>query len=448
MDGIIHDSAALPLGISLGTIAAYGVFLAILLRQVSDRASRFVVIAIAVRLIMSALPELSFRPSPLGLSWNAVASVATVGLALLVLRKTAAWAMVIPPFALILLAITLASLVNHLMIDGVEVAIKYAYLMAMALLCYQSFRDHGIDRALLLMTAAFLLPLVLQLETLALGVAKASEADGSRSYIGGYNHEAAFSVILLCPIVLLSLNKRLKPLLNMLAIAAFAFGIILANYRTALIAMVPLIGFAFVSLGLRMFVTNQRRAVLALMPVVLLALVPAISYNFHDRFGVLGEVIDDPAMLTRSPEDLAPDQGRLLSGRVNIWTHYLEGWRTADETRSAFGLGPGAWEQSIGIYAHNTLISTLYELGVFGVCAIAGLWGWMLYLALRSEKSLRASLVAGHLGFIVLNMATMPFWLVEGLLLYAILCGATLYGYLLGARPSTAILPPARLASA
>lgn len=30
-----------------------------------------------------------------------------------------------------------------------------------------------------------------------------------------------------------------------------------------------------------------------------------------------------------------------------------------------------------------------------------------------------------HIGFIMLNMATMPFWQVEGLILYGLLCGYT-----------------------
>src|SRR3546814_13456103 len=37
------------------------------------------------------------------------------------------------------------------------------------------------------------------------------------------------------------------------------------------------------------------------------------------------------------------------------------------------------------------------------------------------------TLAAGHLSFFILNLATMPFWQVEGLALYGLLCGYTLF---------------------
>ena len=42
-----------------------------------------------------------------------------------------------------------------------------------------------------------------------------------------------------------------------------------------------------------------------------------------------------------------------------------------------------------------------------------------------TDWALRGQLVCTHIGFILLNMATMPFWQIEGLILYALLCGYT-----------------------
>jgi Ca2+/Na+ antiporter len=44
-----------------------------------------------------------------------------------------------------------------------------------------------------------------------------------------------------------------------------------------------------------------------------------------------------------------------------------------------------------------------------------------------ADWALRGQLVCTHIGFILLNMATMPFWQIEGLILYALLCGYTYY---------------------
>jgi len=51
----------------------------------------------------------------------------------------------------------------------------------------------------------------------------------------------------------------------------------------------------------------------------------------------------------------------------------------------------------------------------------------MLRQAFRAGPERKIILVAAHLSFIVMNMATMPHWLIEGNVLYGILCGYTLY---------------------
>ena len=50
----------------------------------------------------------------------------------------------------------------------------------------------------------------------------------------------------------------------------------------------------------------------------------------------------------------------------------------------------------------------------------------MLARAFRiPDWALRGQLVCVHIGFILLNMATMPFWQVEGIIFYGLLCGYT-----------------------
>ena len=73
-------------------------------------------------------------------------------------------------------------------------------------------------------------------------------------------------------------------------------------------------------------------------------------------------------------------------------------------------------------YAHNTLISFLYEMGVVGVdrrscCCGARCSGSP---GQRDERS-RDLLLGGHLSFLVLNLATMAHWQVEGNILYGLL---------------------------
>jgi hypothetical protein len=50
----------------------------------------------------------------------------------------------------------------------------------------------------------------------------------------------------------------------------------------------------------------------------------------------------------------------------------------------------------------------------------------------------KGKLLAAHASFLLLNMATMPHWTIEGNLLYGIICGYTFY-LLLG--PATKTVP-------
>jgi hypothetical protein len=61
------------------------------------------------------------------------------------------------------------------------------------------------------------------------------------------------------------------------------------------------------------------------------------------------------------------------------------------------------------------------------VVALLYLWSSMLIAALKVRRGPRALLVAAHLSFIILNMATMPHWMIEGDILYGFIVGYTLY---------------------
>ncbi|MGJ3628284.1 hypothetical protein AB5I41_17420 [Sphingomonas sp. MMS24-JH45] len=73
----------------------------------------------------------------------------------------------------------------------------------------------------------------MQLASIALGIAKPGETDGADSFIGGYNHEASFSVILTGMILVTCFIRDIR-LPTKLAIIGYGFVMIfLANYRTA-----------------------------------------------------------------------------------------------------------------------------------------------------------------------------------------------------------------------
>jgi len=60
----------------------------------------------------------------------------------------------------------------------------------------------------------------------------------------------------------------------------------------------------------------------------------------------------------------------------------------------------------------------------------------MLAAALRTRHPHTGVLVGAHLSYLVLNMSTMPMWMIEGNILYGIICGYTLYVLSLRSKPA------------
>ena len=115
-----------------------------------------------------------------------------------------------------------------------------------------------------------------------------------------------------------------------------------------------------------------------------------------------------------------------MSSRPYIWSTYIYAYADAAPLQKLIGMGPDSWEGKMENYAHNTLISFLYELGLAGVAAILLLWGTMFRLAWTADARSRNLLLGGHASFLVLNLATMAHWQVEGNILYGLLCGYTI----------------------
>jgi O-antigen ligase len=136
--------------------------------------------------------------------------------------------------------------------------------------------------------------------------------------------------------------------------------------------------------------------------------------------------------MIKPPNEFSREEGDLLSGRTYLWSGYYYHWKEqGTSVQHLVGFGPDSWRKYFPIYAHNTFVDYLFEYGVLGLLALLLLFGSGLALALRTRRE-RWKLVAAHLSFIVLNLATMPMWSVEGLILYGLLYGYTLYFWSVG----------------
>ena len=427
------------------TVAVYAMLVVFLALRSRSNSAAFVLVAVAIRLAMSAAPSISFSPSGLGLSWNALASCLAIGVGGLVIRRNPMLTWGLPPVLALTLVIAISGLINDRLTESVEAILKYGYFAVLMFTVHDACKAEGFGPFLSKVAMVLMLPLVLQVESIALGVAKAGEGDGSVSYIGGYNHEASFSLLLMAALLVVAINRHLSIKSQLFVAALCVVGVLLANYRTAIGAMLPMLAALVLVNGMRNVVASQRIYALVIASLALLGVVPVIISLFAERFDTLVILLQNPGLPFRDPGTFTYEDRQVMSGRAFIWAEYIEIWREAPAIQKFVGFGADAWENHFALYAHNTLVSTLFEYGIVGALLMLVLWVWMIMIAWRCGPPISWVFLASHFGFILLNMATMPFWMIEGLVFYGILCGASLY--VLGSRQQASSSPLSRQAT-
>jgi hypothetical protein len=401
--------------------------LAIAFRRLTGTAARFVLVALWLRYIAGAYHLWMFRPLVAGLSGNAVLSVAItgIGLAFVVRFANLAIRWLIPVYLLMALLL-LSAFLNDDPAGAFNGIVKYLYYVVIALAVYQAHRRDPDGRFIGWLMVAFLPLLVFQWLSIGLNLPKGSELEDGLVWIGGYNHEAAFSVALVAGFVVGCFARSAHPLLRAIFLLATLVGVNLAGYRTAIFAMGPL-AIATLWVSLTVSVQRDQRAFMAGAGGALAVVLVGVSIVFYgDKFADIATLFTHPGDLIKPPADFTWADKQVMSARAYIWSSYIYAWKEGGPVQYLFGFGPESWAGLFRVYPHNTLVSTVYELGLIGVLAMLILWATMLWAAILA-KGERLMLVSAHASFLLLTMATMPFWQVEGLGLYGFLCGYTIY---------------------
>lgn len=445
------SSRILPIGVLVGATGLLACLIGWIIWRAASRSERFIIFAVWGRYVLSAYHTYTYRTLAAGLSGQAVSSIGVLMLGLLTIDIRNLLQRFFAPCFVIVALIVVSGLINH-DIGGVMVAAtKYGYLLVVAVSLYEALGKGGERKVMLQLLWAFTPLLLFQALSVALGVVKAGESDGSASYIGGYNHEAAFSVSLATCLLAACLTTTLNGMVRNAVVLACLVGIYLANYRTTILAVAPLM-FTFVAWPeLKQLTPDQRPFVrFGSMMIGALALGAAVLV-LQSRMADMGAAFTHFDTLIRPPEMFNPQDKRLLSGRPYIWSMFLFAYADGSDIQHIFGFGPESWDGNFITYPHNTLVAYLYELGWVGVIAILWLWASMFVEAWRIKTSARPRILAGHASFLLLNFATMPHWMIEGNIFYGILCGYTLYhkrlGQQLALRPALAGFAPGEVRS-
>ena len=388
------------------------------------RAARWLMFACWLRYTLSSLQAFTYNEAIPGLKWVALGSLVILGTGALVLEKRRFLSKAFYPVGLICGLMFMSAVINRAPMNAFEPITRFLTFVLIAVALWQALETGGssVLRRLLLV---FIQPLTYQLASIALGIPKSGELDGSLSYIGGYYHEELFSLIaataFFVAVLAGQIGKRTRFIICVVALVS----IFVANYRTTMLGILPIAAIALFTALPKAFEPSQRSLARLLVIVSGVALFGVGATLQADRFSDLS-AISHATSLIKPPEQFTWDERKELSSRPYIWMNYVYAYAGAPPQQKLIGFGPDSWEGKMPNYAHNTLISFLYELGVAGVAAILLLWGTMFRLAWLADERSRNLLLGGHLSFLVLNLATMAHWQVEGNMLYGLLSGYTI----------------------
>ncbi|PKI01721.1 O-antigen ligase [Glaciecola sp. 33A] len=384
---------------------------------------QFLLIAFWLRFFLGAFHQFTYVPiiGPFSLTAFFSILVATTGLLLIPKRTLLLKQLML--FYVFFVTIFLSAIYNGLWAGFIIVLIKWLYFLVITCCLYLGINKHGITATFKPLLIAFFLPISLQIASVLLSARKVTDNEGlAFSYIGGYFHESAFSMILVTFLVVLSLLKKQDVRSQTLLFLLGTIGIFLTNYRTAIIAALPVLLIFFFSKA-ESKIEQKYRPYFILIFGFSSFLLLSLFFTFNqERFADIGAVLGSIENLIKAPIYYTEIEKDLFSARIYIWSQYLSAFFEADIWTHIFGFGPESYRGVFEKYAHNTFVSFLYEYGYLGFSIFVFFNILLLKNAfLLKDKEISSRIFYSLIGFLILNLATMPLWALEGMIIYAML---------------------------
>ncbi len=446
----VFDGLKIAVAVIVLVVAAHH-----LVRSRASAALMLLFVLFFMRFVLASFHSITYPPLLGSFSLMSLASLASLGACFLLLplikpRGHSRWVMsksLITVYLLIVLMV-ISALVNNAITDSLPSLIKWLYLLQLVSLIAYALTMDGLRNTLKVVLLAYSFPVVMLLLSIAMGVSKRSELDGSISFVGGFFHEAVFSTVIFTAafftITYLKVFSKPLPIRKNatigLALVMFFSLMLFVNYRTSIIA------FILMAAALALFTAHTAKAsykALFCICVAMLALWGAVFDigDSSERFADIPNAYNNASHLITYPENYTRDERRLFSGRLYMWSAYISEANEGSTQQLLIGQGMGSWKKYFEKYAHNTFVSFYFELGFVGLILCV-----LIFLTLYSkliqiaDQDIRATASAFLLGFLVLNMSTMPMWSMEGIYCLAFLLA-------LGRAASTKCVMRARMVS-
>lgn len=410
----------------LVSLLVIAVSLLVLLRQIralgEDQLSRAVILLIWARFALSALGEPALRTVIAGQSILALGTFIAVMTVLFLIPLGCLRRPRLMPFMAMIAVLLLSALLNGQPSALLNTGTLWIMFILIVVLIHRALRIHGNRTVLGCLLAAFSLPIGLQLTAVLLGQSQIG-MDGSVSYVGNYVHEAVFSTVALCAVWLVTVYPWRKWSSLLVAFGVVMTSMILANYRTLILACLPSL-IAIIAL-MTAGKGQNRRAVIPLIAV--LAIVPVVVTLLpSERFSELGPAIGMLGDLAKPAQEFSAAEKDLLSARIYIGAAYLEEYTKADLVRHLIGFGPGADTGFIGTHPHNEFLRILFETGLLGLLLWICIVGSLVGAALRHAPRPANAVLAGGYGALMIGSLGTSFLIrPEGIIFVALLVAVT-----------------------
>ena len=409
----------------LVSLLVIAVSLVVLGRQMralgGDQLSRAVILLIWVRFALTALGEPALRSVVAGQSILALGTFIAVMVVMFLVPLDCLRQPRLMPFAAMVAVLLLSAVFNGQLGALLNTGTLWIMLIVIAVLIRRALRIHGNRAVLRCLLAVFALPIGVQFAAVLLGRSQIG-LDGSVSFIGNYVHEAVFSTVVLCAVWLVTVYPWRNRWWLLLAFVVVMCAMILANYRTLILACLP----SLIVLILLMTANGQNRwPVMPLIGGLALALA-AVTLLPLDRFSELGLIVGQLSDLAKPAQEFSAAEKDLLSARIYIGAAYLEEYAQADLVRHLVGFGPAVDTKFIGTHPHNEFLRILFETGLVGLILWIGIVGSLLRAALRhAPRPANVVLASGYGALTIGSLGTSFLIRPEGIIFVALLVAVT-----------------------
>lgn len=393
----------------------------------SDWLTIFLLFALWLRYVMAALDDYTFLRIVGGSSLIAMSSILVISLGCLLVPLAFMTQRRLVPVYTIIAWTLFSGFINNEVNGAITDLLKWLYFIVIISLLSRMFLLYGLDGGLRLILVTLSTPMLLQFASIVTSTPTLGE-DGLYNYIGGYFHEAVFSLVVMTTMWIATLVRWKRAWWGNLLVVACFLGIVVANYRTMIIAALPILVIFGWSRGQHSRETGWRTIALLIaisLGVVTAALSPEVQTRFDDLLFALGNVDN----LIKPAAEYNQLQRELLSTRFYLWAQYIGAFADADITNKLIGFGPQSHNDTFFTHPHNMFIYALYETGIFGLVFLLAMLVRNMVVAFKVvDTKIRWLVLAGHFAFLLANLATSPLSEIEGLIFYAVLCAATWHG--------------------